>query len=166
MPASTNESTTAGPAFCAATVPVSTKMPVPMIAPMPSAVRFTAPSTRLRLWSVSASTCRSVTLFRRNKFMRDVGFDLLNEASLVSQAALLTLSALISQYFMEFGAMALMSTLVSFELPIRVREGRQLLSSMHNQSIQCRRALPLQRKIVARCDPYLRYSLNPSSVAE
>src|SRR5574340_1267097 len=37
---------TAGPAFWAATVPVSTKMPVPMIAPMPNAVRFTGPSAR------------------------------------------------------------------------------------------------------------------------
>ena len=36
----------AGPAFAAAAWPVSTKMPVPMIAPMPSAMRFTGPSTR------------------------------------------------------------------------------------------------------------------------
>src|ERR1035441_9518390 len=68
-PASTNERTTAGPAFCAATVPVSTKMPVPMMAPTPRAVRFTGPSARWRLLSVSASACRSVTLLRRNKFM-------------------------------------------------------------------------------------------------
>src|SRR5881397_3763741 len=70
MPASTNASTTAGPAFCAATVPVSTKMPVPMMAPIPSMVRLSAPRARLRLWSVSASVCRSVTLFRRSRFMR------------------------------------------------------------------------------------------------
>ena len=35
-----------GPAFCAATA-VSTKMPVPMMAPMPSMVSWNAPSWRL-----------------------------------------------------------------------------------------------------------------------
>ena len=40
------ESTSAGPAFCEAAVPVSTKMPVPMIEPMPSAVRWSGPSER------------------------------------------------------------------------------------------------------------------------
>src|SRR5216683_1007719 len=69
-PARMNESTTAGPEFKAATVPVRTKIPVPMIAPMPSIVRLSAPRARFRLWSVSASACRSVTLFRRNRFMR------------------------------------------------------------------------------------------------
>ena len=43
----TIEITSAGPAFIDAAVPVSTKMPVPMIAPMPSAVRFHGPSDRL-----------------------------------------------------------------------------------------------------------------------
>src|SRR6185437_10402483 len=65
-----NDRTTAGPAFCAATCPVSTKMPVPMIAPMPSVVRFRAPSTRFRLLSVVASVCSAVMLLRRNRFMR------------------------------------------------------------------------------------------------
>ena len=54
-PASTNDSTTAGPEFCAATVPVSTKIPVPMIAPMPSSVRLNGPSARRRLCSLAAS---------------------------------------------------------------------------------------------------------------
>ena len=36
MPAMMNDSTSAGPAWLAAAVPVSTKMPVPMMAPMPS----------------------------------------------------------------------------------------------------------------------------------
>ena len=40
------ENTSAGPAFCEAAVPVRTKMPVPMIDPMPSAVRFHGPSDR------------------------------------------------------------------------------------------------------------------------
>src|SRR5437660_4625691 len=47
MPASTIESTIAGPACCAAASPVSTKMPVPMMAPMPSVTRLRGPSTRL-----------------------------------------------------------------------------------------------------------------------
>ena len=70
MPANVNDSTTAGPAFSAATVPVSTKIPVPMIAPMPSMVRLSAPRARFKLWSVSASVWSSVTLFRRRRFMR------------------------------------------------------------------------------------------------
>jgi hypothetical protein len=45
----TKESNTAGPAFRAAAVPVSTKMPVPIMAPMPSVVRFNGPKARLRL---------------------------------------------------------------------------------------------------------------------
>ena len=43
------EETMAGPAYCAAAWPVRTKMPAPMMAPMPSAVRLTGPSARLRL---------------------------------------------------------------------------------------------------------------------
>src|SRR5579859_2916487 len=38
----------AGPACCAAATPVSTKMPVPMMQPMPSKVRSHAVSTRRR----------------------------------------------------------------------------------------------------------------------
>ena len=49
MPAITNDSTTADPAFTAATVPVSTKIPVPMIAPIPSMVRLSAPRARFKL---------------------------------------------------------------------------------------------------------------------
>src|SRR5205809_1999422 len=70
MPANVNDSTTAGPEFWAATVPVRTKIPVPMIAPMPSMVRLSAPRARFKLWSVSASVWSSVTLFRRRRFMR------------------------------------------------------------------------------------------------
>src|SRR5207244_457194 len=51
MPASTIERTIAGPACSAAASPVSTKMPVPMIAPMPRVTRLTGPSTRLSEWS-------------------------------------------------------------------------------------------------------------------
>ena len=46
MPARIIDSTIAGPAYCAAAWPVSTKMPVPMMAPMPSVTRLIGPSTR------------------------------------------------------------------------------------------------------------------------
>ena len=65
-----NEMTIPGPANFAAAIPVRTKMPAPMMAPMPSDVRLTGPSTRLRRWSVSASACKSATRRRANKFMR------------------------------------------------------------------------------------------------
>jgi hypothetical protein len=41
-----NEIMIAGPAHWAAALPVSTKMPVPMMQPMPSRTRFSAPSER------------------------------------------------------------------------------------------------------------------------
>ena len=47
----------AGPAYCAAAVPVSTKIPAPMIAPMPSVVRFSAPSARLSVCSAPSPRC-------------------------------------------------------------------------------------------------------------
>ena len=47
MPVSTNEIMIAGPAHSAAAWPVSTKIPVPMMQPMPSSTRFSAPSERL-----------------------------------------------------------------------------------------------------------------------
>jgi hypothetical protein len=45
------EYTTPGPAYRAAAGPVSTKMPVPMIAPIPRAIRLPAPSDRLSVCS-------------------------------------------------------------------------------------------------------------------
>src|ERR1017187_8775042 len=48
------EYTMAGPVYCAAVVPVSTKMPAPMMAPIPKVIRFTGPSTRL---SECSPTC-------------------------------------------------------------------------------------------------------------
>ena len=47
IPARTNEITNAGPDWVIAS-PTITKIPVPMIAPMPSAVRSRAPTARLR----------------------------------------------------------------------------------------------------------------------
>src|SRR6478672_9505678 len=63
-----NEYTTAGPAYCAAADPVSTKMPAPMIAPMPSRVRFSAPRLRfsVSLPSAPASCCRMAMLLSAN----------------------------------------------------------------------------------------------------
>ena len=63
MPASTNESTMAGPAYKAAAAPVSTKMPVPMMAPIPSVIRLIGPSARLRQCSpVSCASARIVSI--------------------------------------------------------------------------------------------------------
>src|SRR5678816_1726027 len=64
----------AGPAYCAAAVPVRTKMPAPMIAPMPRRVRLRAPSDRLRECSPSsdASLWRNSTLFLDHKPMRSL----------------------------------------------------------------------------------------------
>ena len=59
---STNDKVIAGPAFTAAACPVSTKMPAPMIAPMPSETRLTAERVRLSgtpSWVVSACTSGS-----------------------------------------------------------------------------------------------------------
>ena len=46
MPAMTKEMTIAGPACCAAASPVSTKMPVPMMPPIPNVIRDGMPSAR------------------------------------------------------------------------------------------------------------------------
>ena len=67
-PAKMNESGTAGPAYSAAASPVSTKMPAPMIAPMPSMVRLRG-AERARSATVSpvasASACRAAMVLRR-----------------------------------------------------------------------------------------------------
>src|SRR5579863_6073926 len=52
----------AGPAYSEAAEPVSTKMPAPIIAPIPNVTRFTGPSARLRLCSpVSEASFISVS---------------------------------------------------------------------------------------------------------
>src|SRR5512146_2112218 len=68
----TNDHTTPGPAYCAAAVPVSTKMPAPMIAPIPSRVRLSAPSARFSVCvpSAPASSCNTARLFVANKLIR------------------------------------------------------------------------------------------------
>ena len=58
----------AGPAWLAAAVPVRTKMPVPMIAPMPSSVRSMAVSVRFSAFvpcSASPTSCSIDLVFRR-----------------------------------------------------------------------------------------------------
>src|SRR5713226_7623787 len=59
----------AGPAYRAAAAPVSTKMPAPMMAPIPSVTRLTGPRALLRLCSpVSAASFISVLIdFVANK---------------------------------------------------------------------------------------------------
>ena len=53
-----NDNTTAGPAKFAAALPVITKMPAPMMAPMPRLIRLNGPSERFRsLWSNSCWIC-------------------------------------------------------------------------------------------------------------
>ena len=53
-PATANDATTPGPAWSTAATPVSTKMPVPMIPPMPSITRSIGPSTRLSACAAGA----------------------------------------------------------------------------------------------------------------
>src|SRR3954449_12160155 len=67
-----NDSTTAGPEWRAAARPVSTKMPAPMIAPMPSMVRFVALSARLseRSPTASASARSAVTDLVAHRLIR------------------------------------------------------------------------------------------------
>ncbi len=61
VPVMMNEIMIAGPANCAAARPVSTKMPVPMMQPMPSSTRLVAPSDRLSSpCSCSACICSTV----------------------------------------------------------------------------------------------------------
>src|SRR5262245_45532872 len=60
--------TSAGPAFCDAAVPVITNSPAPMIAPIPSVVRFSGPRARLNL-PLSASACSSNVDFLMKRFI-------------------------------------------------------------------------------------------------
>src|SRR5579859_4932027 len=63
MPARMKARVTAGPAWVAATTPVSTKMPTPMMPPRPMAVSCQRPSTRRKCWPSPASCCnRSMDL--------------------------------------------------------------------------------------------------------
>src|SRR3954468_20886469 len=55
-----NERTIAGPAYCAAALPVRTKIPAPMMAPMPSVVRLSGPRARLSPCVVSEASASSV----------------------------------------------------------------------------------------------------------
>src|SRR4030095_4493529 len=67
MPAMMNDRTMAGRACWAAASPVSTKMPVPMMPPMPIAVSATGPSD-LRSSPFSPSAARSWTDFTASRF--------------------------------------------------------------------------------------------------
>ena len=59
----------AGPAWFAAAVPVSTKMPVPMMAPMPSSVRSQAVRLRLSALPPCSTSLTSCSIdFTLNRF--------------------------------------------------------------------------------------------------
>src|SRR6478672_10630809 len=64
------ESAIPGPAFAAAACPVSTKIPAPIIAPIPRVVRLTADSVRFSVCSpvVPASAFSSAIDFLMNRF--------------------------------------------------------------------------------------------------
>src|SRR3954469_17968265 len=68
-----NDSGTAGPAWSAAASPVRTKMPAPIMAPMPSIVRFKAVRARLsdRSLVASASARSDATDLVAQRFMRN-----------------------------------------------------------------------------------------------
>src|SRR5712672_3344253 len=61
MPARTIERVSAGPAFWEATIPVYTKIPAPMTAPIPRVTRASGPSSLLRVPAPASasSVCRS-----------------------------------------------------------------------------------------------------------
>ena len=67
----TKESTTAGPACVAAAWPVSTKMPAPMMPPIPIITRFVADKDRFSVPSPEAvaSFCRAAMLLRAKGLM-------------------------------------------------------------------------------------------------
>src|SRR6185436_10543177 len=60
-PATTNESIRAGPVLSWAATPVSTKMPVPMMAPTPRLVSWTGPRTRRSRFSLFISSSRRLS---------------------------------------------------------------------------------------------------------
>src|SRR2546423_222790 len=86
MPATTNDSISAGPALLLAATPVSTKMPVPMVAPTPILVSCSGPSTRRRRPSPAISFRSSSSGFLLNRLLaigtppRRVMFSRLREA--------------------------------------------------------------------------------------
>ena len=77
-----NDSVIAGPLCKAATVPVSTKIPLPMVAPRPMAIRARAPRVCLRrfLPAVSVrSMCRTAHIWRSTDSLAAAGSLLLAE---------------------------------------------------------------------------------------
>ena len=68
MPASTNENMIAGPAWADATCPVRTKIPAPMMAPMPRLIRFSGPRVRFSsLFAASFWIC-AIDFLRNRRF--------------------------------------------------------------------------------------------------
>src|SRR5450755_3652190 len=71
MPAKTKLRATAGPAWSAAAWPVSTKIPAPMMAPMPSVMRLTGPRERLSVFS--PTSLASLVSVERGLVARSLG---------------------------------------------------------------------------------------------
>jgi hypothetical protein len=69
MAAMMNDSISAGPA-CTAPVPVSTKMPVPMMAPTPRKVRSSAPSAFFRPAACAPAIMCSTFFLRKRDIWR------------------------------------------------------------------------------------------------
>src|SRR5207245_1394698 len=70
IPATTKERMRPGPALSCAASPVSTKMPAPMMAPTPRAVRLTGPSTRRSRFSPSISASSTSTGLTAKSWLR------------------------------------------------------------------------------------------------
>ena len=65
-----NDSITAGPASSAATRPVITNIPAPMIAPTPRDISDTGPSTRCNRFSACISPTKVSIDLRRNNWLQ------------------------------------------------------------------------------------------------
>src|SRR5512140_851150 len=69
MPETTYESMSAGPATLCAAAPVATKMPAPMIAPIPRLVSWTGPRTRRSRFSPFISSRSMASGLRANSWL-------------------------------------------------------------------------------------------------
>src|SRR5712692_7719762 len=87
MPATTYDIMTAGPASAAAVRPVITKIPAPMIAPMPRDVRLMGPRIRRRRFSPSISACSVSSDFLANNCFQIIENLMAVDDSPVSRAA-------------------------------------------------------------------------------
>src|SRR5689334_8921348 len=71
-PATTYDTVSAGPAVLCAAAPVATKIPAPITAPTPNAVKLTGPSARFSRFSLSISASRSFSFLVANSCFQDI----------------------------------------------------------------------------------------------